>query len=171
MSDRTGMAMGRVRPVIYFESSSGYVILAPQEVGHDLRLARRVHQEKYRDWEWKEAGSFSEVTELQKRLQKQELDEAIKRRDISMAAYDAAKSKTAAQLRQRMTSADCTPFERDWILAWLQLAPEKRAKYEQRFLEHQHYLWALENSESKQVIDHMPAQPGEFWRTDAQQKT
>ena len=167
MTDRTGFARGRVNPVIYFESSSGYVILAPQEVGHDLSLARRIHQERFRDWEWREAETWSEVTALQTRLQKQELETARQRRDVSMAAYDAARKKTAENLRMRMQSSDCDEYEREFIRCWLELAPEKREKYEQRFAERQSYIWAVEQDASRKVEERMPSQPGEFWRQGA----
>lgn len=164
------MAKGNLRPVIYLQSSSGYLILLPQEVGHDESLARRMHKEKYPEWEWCEARTWSEVTQLQKRLEKQELDEAMRRRDVSMAAYDAAKSKTRAQLRQRMCSSSCSQWERDFILHWLELQEEKRDKYEQRFAEHHQYLWAIEQDANRKVEERMPSEEGDFWRNSAQQK-
>lgn len=170
MTDRTGMARGNLRPVIYFQSSSGYCVLAPQEVGHDLSLARRMYSERYRDWEWREAGTWTEVSSLQSRLQQQALDERKQHRDVSMASYDNAKKKTAEELRQRMQSAGCDEYEREFIRLWLDMAPDKRTKYEQRFMERQNYLWACEMDAGRKVEERMPSQPGDVWRGEAQQK-
>ena len=170
---RTGMAPGRVRPIIYFQNASGYVILAPEQVGEGTALARKMYEERYKHqgWMWCETdGSFADAQRLEKRLQDQAMNEARNMRDRSMEAYDAAKSKIARDLRQRMASSDCSQWERDFIELWLQLAPEKRAKYEQRFMERQSYLWALQQDSGTKVDDRMPSQPGEFWRNEAQQK-
>lgn len=170
--DRTGMHMGRVRAVIYFENQSGHILLPPEEIGQGLALARKMYEDRYKHqgYEWREAETWSDVTKLQTRLQEQELKRAAEMRDQSMMSYDAVKARTAANLRQRMQSSDCSQWERDFIECWLQLQPEKRAKYEQRFMERQGYLWAIEQDASRKVEERMPSQDGEFWRNSAQQK-
>jgi hypothetical protein len=47
------------------------------------------------------------------------------------------------RLRQRMCSSSTTPYERDFIAAYLQLREEKRDKYRQRFSERIAYLNVL----------------------------
>jgi hypothetical protein len=170
--DRTGMAIGKLRAVVYFENSSGHILLPPEEIGQGLALARQMWEQRYKGqgYEWKEAETWHDVTRLQQRLQEQELKRAVEMRDRSMMSYDAVKGKIASNLRQRMQSADCDTFEREFIQHYLALAPEKRAKYEQRFTEYQAYLWAVENDAGRKIEERMPSQPGEFWRNDAQQK-
>lgn len=163
--DRTGMAMGNLRPVIYFEAPNGYVVLPPIEEGKGEALARKIFSERYHGWEWREAGTWSDVTKLQKRLQDQAWAEANQQRQVSLDAYDAVKRETASNLRQRMASSDCTPFERGFIESWLRLSDEKRKVYEQRFLERNFYLWSCEQDSSRKVEELMPTQPGEFLRT------
>lgn len=169
----TGMARGRVRPIVYFENASKYVILAPQEIGHGLELAKMMYEQKYKHagWMWCETdGSFHDAERLQKRLQSQEMAEARDKGANMMAAYDASRKRTEANMRAQMSSADCSPFERDFIALWLQLNETKRREYEQRWNEHHAYLWAIEQDAGTKVEDRMPSQPGDFWRTPEQQK-
>jgi hypothetical protein len=173
MSDRTGMARGRVRPIVYFQNQSGYIILPPEEIGKGLELAKQIYEQRYKHqgWMWCETdGSLSGAARLQKRLQDQALSEARNQRDVSMASYDAAKRRTSERLRLQMQSAACDEWEREFIKLWLELSDEKRKKYEQIFMQRTSYLWALEMNDSTQVTDRMPSQPGEFWRNEAQQK-
>ncbi len=173
MSDRTGMARGRVRPIVYFQNQSGYVILAPEEIGKGLEVAKRMYEEryKYQGWMWCETdGSFSDAAKLQKRLQEQALIEARQKRDTTMESYNRTKEAIAARMRAQMESSSCSNWERDFIKLWLQLSDEKRAKYEQRYTETVSYLWAMEQDSGTKVEDRMPDQPGDFWRTEQQQK-
>jgi len=171
--DRTGMAMGRVRAVVYFENESGYILLPPEEIGQGTALARKMYEERYKQqgFQWKEAETWTEVTKLQARLQEQELKRAVEMRDKSMASYDSVKSRVASNLRQRMQSADCTPYEREFIQLWLAMEPGKRSQFEQRFTEYQAYLWSIEMDANTKFEDRLPSQPGEFWRNDAQAKS
>ena len=167
MSDRTGMARGSLRPVIYFEAPNGYIILAPEEIGHGQEAARMMYEQRYKGlgWQWKESGtSLSDVTKLQKRLREQEYRECQERGGKMMEAYDASRKKTTDELRRRMTSAACGAWERDFIEAYLQLNEEKRSKYEAIWEQRQAYLWSLEQDANTKVEDRMPSQPGDKWR-------
>ena len=169
----TGMASGRVRPIVYFKNASGYIILAPQETGHGLEVAKMMYERKYKHagWMWCETdGSFHDAEMLQKRLQEQELSEARAQGANMMAAYDASRKRTEANMRAQMTSAACSPFEREFITLWLQLNETKRREYEQRWAERQAYLWAIENDAGTKIEDRMPSQPGDVWRTPEQQR-
>lgn len=119
MSDRTGRARGSLDPVIYFENSSGYVILAPIQIGEGSALARKIYEERYRPqgWEWREAGAngLHEVDALQKRLVDQELQRNTAMADKSSYERDIVRRQVADSLRQRMISAGTSEFERDFI--------------------------------------------------------
>jgi hypothetical protein len=167
MGDRTGFARGRVNPVIYFKDRKGTCILAPEQIGQGLALAHQIYEQRYKHegWEWCEADTWDRVVALQEKLIEQEKDSAESTRERAMFNYDAAKAKTAASLRTRMASGDCTPYERDFIQLWFQLSPEKRKKYEQRFHEHQSYLWSVEMDAGTKVEDRMKAEPGDTWKS------
>jgi hypothetical protein len=167
MSDRTGMARGSLRPIIYFEAPNGYIILAPVEIGQGAEVARRMYDERYKaqGWRWCESGtSWSDVTAFQKRLQEQGMREAQAKGANMMEAYDASRRKTASELRQRMASSDCTPWERDFIAAYLDLNEEKRKKYDHVWKAHHDYLWAIEQDANTKIEDRMPSQEGDVWR-------
>jgi len=169
----TGMARGRVRPIVYFKNSSGYIILAPQEIGQGMEVAKMMYEQRYKHagWQWCETdGSFHDAERLQKRLQEQEIAEARQKGANMMAAYDAARKRTESNLRAQMASAACSPWERDFIGLWLQLNETKRREFEKRWDEHQAYLWSIENDAGTKIEDRMPSQPGEFFRTPEQQK-
>lgn len=150
-------ALGNLDPIIYFENASGHLVLPPIEKGKGTELARMIYDRQYKDrnYEWKEAGSWSEVTRLQDRLVEQERKHALDIRDQRMASYDLAQARIADNLRRRMQSSDCTPYERDFCELFLQQRPDKRAQYEQRWTEAQNYLWAVEMDSSTKPEDRM----------------
>jgi hypothetical protein len=166
---KTGRAHGTLEPVIYFENSSGYVILAPQQIGEGTALARKIYEEKYRPqgWEWREAGAngLHEVDQLQRRLIDQEVS-----RDRGMAEHvglkrDAVRKAVGETLRQRMTSSGTSEYEREFIRLYLRVRDDsKRDKYKELLKQRNYYLWAREQDSGTKVEDRMPSQPGEFWR-------
>lgn len=157
MSDKTGMCKGSLRPILYAEAPNGWVELLPKQEGHDDSLPRKMYETKYkpRGWEYREAGSWPEWKRLQERLVAQERQNAETIKQQRMSSYDVAKAKTAAEMRQRMTSSDCTPYERDFIQHWLLLSEEKRKKYEALWEQHQSYLWAVEMNPGTHFADRM----------------
>jgi hypothetical protein len=140
MADRTGRALGTLEPVIYFQKADGYVILPPEEIGK-RGVARMLYERKYRDegWEWREAGTLAEVDKLQSRL----------------VDPERVWQTTGGNLRQRITSATCTPFEREFIGHYLQLRESRRERYRQRWLEHVSYLWAREMDSTTTIDERM----------------
>lgn len=165
----TGFARGSLSPVIFFERKDGFCILPPIEVGHGVELARQLHADpRYRDWEWREAGTLSEVDRLQKRL----VDQESKRSEhMAQAVGDRSRAITDAvadNLRQRMCSSATSVFEREFIGLYLKLRDEKRGKYRQRLEEHNWFMWAREMDSKTKFEDRMPDQPGEFWRSPEQ---
>ena len=166
MSDRTGIAKGSLRPVIYFQNAAGQIILPPESID-EPGIARMVYERKYsrEGWQWCEAGTLAEVDQLQKRLIAQE-----ERRVEKMVRVDSEMREQMFQyssdvLRQRMVSSDTTPWERDYIKAYLALHEQKRAEYRDALTHHNFYLWAREQDESTKVEDHLPLQPGQFERS------
>lgn len=156
-SDRTGRALGTLNPVKYFQNSDGHIVLASIEIGKDDSDARRMFELRFkpRGYEWREAGTLSEVDTLQKRLIAQEqavLDRQGARMDQQREHF---RNKTASDLRQRMQSRDCSPFERDFIGLWLEMGEEKRKEYAQRFTERNMYLQAREMDSGTRVEDRM----------------
>jgi len=171
MSDRTGFCRGTLQPAIYFENSSGFVILPPEEIGVP-GSAREVYERRYKSegWEWREAGSLSDLDRLQKRLVDQETKKNTAWAQSAGAGRDEAFRRTGDALRARMVSSSTSPYERDFIEQYLKMRDEKRPKYQNALTEHNMYIWAREQNSNTRVEDRMPSQPGEFWRNEAQQK-
>lgn len=175
MSDRTGYARGSLDPVIYFENASGYVILAPQQIGQGTALAKKIYEERYRPagWEWREAGAngLHEVDALQKKLIDQEVSRDRRMADKSSYERDVVRREIAESLRNRMTSAATSEFEREFIRYYLELREDsKRDKYREALKQRNYYLWAREQDSSTKVEDRMKSEPGDLWRGEAQQK-
>ncbi len=150
MADRTGRAIGTLSPVIYFENSSGYIILAAIEVGHGTELARKTYEQQFRPkgFEWCEADTLPKVQRLQQRLIQKQGHADEERRRIAHA-------KTASDLRQRMASSSCSAFEREFIDLWLRQTESKQKEYTQRFTERNMYIHALEFDSKTTATDRM----------------
>lgn len=161
----TRSAMGNVPAIIYFENSSGELVMPVYDAGRPEQ-AREVFEARFRSngWEWKEAGTWTEVTKLQDRLVAQEETRRSRMRESEQTALGPARAEVIRALHARMSSAGCSDYEKEFIRCWIQLRTDKRAKYEQAFKEHHSYLWAVEMNEGTKIEDRMPAQPGEFWR-------
>lgn len=149
-------ALGTLNPVIYFENASGYVILPPEEIGKP-GIARMVYEQRYKGegWEWREAGTLADVDRLQSRLVGQEMSVQRSHADRENLNRDRVYEITGASLRQRMTSSTCTPFERDFIDAYLRMREDRRGVYQQRWTEAQMYLWAREQDSGTKIEDRM----------------
>ena len=107
MADRTGRAMGTLDPVIYFENSSGHILLAPQEVGQGTQLPRRLYEQRYKHqgYEWREADTLDKVVKLQKRLVEQETAILRHQGQVDEEKRRRVHAETASNLRQRMASS------------------------------------------------------------------
>jgi hypothetical protein len=156
MSDRTGMARGNLRPILYYEDASGHIVLAAHDAG-DPAQARRMYQEVYKPkgYAWREASSWPEWERLQKRLIDQEARRMEFYRDRLMTNYDTAAKLVRDAMYQRMVSTLCSNYEREFIQGWLALKEEKRSKYEQLWREHHNYLWAVEQDSGKKIDEAM----------------
>lgn len=91
------------------------------------------------------ADDLPSVDRLQRRLAEQTMREfeAERERDESLIIprLEAIRDRLVA----RMTSAACSPYERDFIREYLALRIEKRDKYHSRFACDTAYLWLREN--------------------------
>jgi hypothetical protein len=161
------MARGSLRPVIYFERGSDkYVILPPAEEGGGVEMARMCYEQRYRhEWAWREAGTLNEVDALQKRLAAQGCQEAEKRVRINSGVREQIYRETGANLRSRMVSESTSPWERDFIKAYLALREDKRDKYRDALLHHNYYIYAREQDAGRKVEDLMRLEPGQFERS------
>lgn len=157
MSDRTGMAMGRLRPVIYLENASGHILLLPEEIGMGTAPARRMYEERYKHqgYDWREAGTLNEIDSLQQRMVAQETKELQHQANTMDRVSEAAHKRTASSLYQRMISSDCSPMERDMIRCWLDMQAAKKSKWQAHVQNTISYLWARENDERTRVEDRM----------------
>ena len=157
MADRTGRALGTLDPVIYFVNQSGHILLPPVEIGQGTGTARRLYEErfKHQGYEWKEADTLADVDRLQQRLIDQESKILQSRGERMDAAREAVRRETASNLRQRMQSSDCDPWERDFIALWLETRESKRKEFMQRFAERNQYLWAREMDAKTKIEDRM----------------
>lgn len=157
LSDRTGRAMGTLRPVIFFENAQGHILMPPEEIGKGVGLARHLWDQKYKQqgYEWREAGTLSDIDRLQNRLITQEQAVLNRQGFVMDQAREHARKQTASSLRQRMASSDCSPYEREFISIWLDMNEEKRKIYTQRFSERNMYLEAREFDSNHKIEDRM----------------
>ncbi len=155
-SDRTGFASGSLKPAIYFERKDGFIILAPAEKGRD-DLARMVYEKRYGPlgWEWREARTLPDLDRLEKRLIAQEEAQAAKMIEANANVRDMVRKAVGSALRQQMISATTTPYERDFIAAYLELREQKRDKYRDRLTHHNLGLMARNYDSSKKIEDLM----------------
>jgi hypothetical protein len=92
-----------------------------------------------------EANTLAEVDRLQSRLQ-----EATRRRCAAELQHDEeafaeARERVRSAITARIASSATTPYERDFLRAYIQLREEKRAKYRARFACDTAYLEMREN--------------------------
>lgn len=155
--------------MVYFERASDkYVILAPAEIGSGMQYARMVYETKYRHgWSWCEADTLGAIDTLQKRLSQQDIQEAEKRVQVNSFVRDQIYRETGSNLRSRMVSDATSPWERDFIKAYLSLREDKRDRYRDSLLHHNYYIWSRENDDGSKVEDRLPMLEGQFERTGA----
>lgn len=157
MSDRTGRAMGSLDPVIYFENAAGHLLLPPVEIGTGLTIPKRLYEERYKHegYQWCEAGTWSDVQRLQKRLVEQEQRLLDKQHQTVVGSRDRAAEKVNSDLRQRMASSSCSAYEREFLQLWLQLREDKRERFESEFKVRNMYLQAVEFDSNHKMEDRM----------------
>ena len=155
MPDRTGRAIGTLSPAIYFENSSGHILLPPVDVEDGLSETRRLYDVRFKSqgYEWREADTWPALQRLQKRLVEQE--ERILQRQ-GQADYERRERRHKeinSRLAQRMASGSTDPWERDFIRLWMELRADKQEEFTKRYTERNMYLWACEMNSNTLVQD------------------
>jgi hypothetical protein len=154
MTDKTGMAQGSLRPIIYFENESGLKLLAPYDKDKP-EIARWIFEKHFKalGFMWREASTWREWLKLQDDLVKQETREAESRREKFREVYDAGRQRTASVMMQRRIASDCSAYERDFIDEWLKRAEGKRKALEAKLFNANRYLWAVEQDSHTKIED------------------
>lgn len=156
--NRTGYALGRLNPIIYYENAKGDITLPPTtEDARYFYEAPDYQGASYRSkgFEIREAGTLAEVDRLQRRLV-----EIEQRKMGAAAAHDELVSaelwnKRGEDLRGRMVSSTTSEYEKDFIRLYLQVRDDKRARHRQRWLEAQMYLEAREMDSNHKATDRL----------------
>ena len=155
--NRTGFALGRLNPIVYYENADGQIILPPTtaDARYFYSQAKDAQGQTYREkgFEFREADTLAAVDELQRRLTEAELRRLGQEADRDDRLTAMAWKQRGSDLRARMISANTSPYERDFIDAYLQLREEKRAKHRQRFMETTMYLEAREMDSGHHATD------------------
>lgn len=130
---------GCTEPVYYFINSVGHHILSPH-TGAQPPSGYRTEA----------MDTLPDIRRLQDILRSQEMREAEKEIADEMERRKVIDQRVHDRLYARMTSGDCSAYEREFWEHHLKLRDEKKAKkYEDIYLQHQLYLWALENDTPK----------------------
>ena len=124
---------GTIEPVIYFRFPDGHLTLAPYS---DFPTPEGAIREG--------AETLSQVDRLQERLVAQERVEWEREVETDAARFQTRMDEVRDRLYARMTSSSTSEYEKEFIKLYLQLRNEKRAKYQQRWLERTAYLHARE---------------------------
>lgn len=138
-------AAGTLSPVIFYcnhgqvagsksEQDIGYISLAPYS-DHPTPPGHSRH----------EAGTLTQVDELQKRLQEQEHRRLEKELQFDHEHMEEGRKRIAENLRAKMVSSSTSAYEREFIELWLKLRDEKRReRHKQRLTEYQMFITARE---------------------------
>jgi hypothetical protein len=132
--------LGSLEAVLYFKNHRdpnhppGYLMLAPYS---DFQTPAGYSREY--------ARTLGEIDKLQFTLCAQERRDCEQEMLHDEAVLGRRYAEMTDKLRQRMMSGATTPYDRDFIEAYLKLREDKRDKHRQRFMEREMYLHAREN--------------------------
>ena len=102
-----------------------------------------------RGWSRHECTTLRECYQFQRRWQEQELEDARREGVVSLSLVRERFRRTRDSMLARMASSSTTPFDRDFMAAYLQLQEEKLEKHERNFEHRVAYLWVLEHDVPK----------------------
>lgn len=147
--NRTGMAMGRVSPIVYYEHTNGHLMLAPdtEHASYWWREAKDPSGMTLLDkgYDLKEAGTWPEVQHLQDRLIEQEEKWFTKTLETHDRERAVARKVVADRLYARLVNPGTPAYEKEFIQHWLILRDEKKRDRYREALEHRAmYLWVAE---------------------------
>jgi len=146
----TNYKRGSLNPVVYFINSAGEIDLPPST---DQALAIRDTMRR-RGYELKEAGSIPEIDELSERIFEQERRKMEKQLELTVAMVTELKRASRDRMLARAVSSSTSPFERDFLLYYLQIHdPEKKAKYMEQFMHRQMYFEQREHDGNNAFLD------------------
>jgi hypothetical protein len=120
--------LGSLSPVIYFQNSYGYVVLAPYS---DFPTPR--------GFERREAGDLPSIDKLTERLTSQERRIAEREHQYECAVEEVISRRVNSLLMSRLVSSSTPEAAKDFIREYLKLRIEKRARYHARFAEYATY--------------------------------
>lgn len=126
----TNYSMGQLDPIVYFQNREGEIWLPPST---QQALAVK-DQMRARGFELKEANSLDKIDRLQKELQ----DWEYRKKERDCERLDTLRAEVRRGVRDRlvakMVSSSTTPYERDFIQAYLMLSDDKRDHFRKRFM-------------------------------------
>jgi hypothetical protein len=127
---------GCIPAIIYFEYRNGHVTLAPFTDCPTPEGSIR-----------KEADTLSQADKLEARLQQQEREQLEREMEYEEALFEGRKQAIRDRMYARSISSATSAFEKELLQLYPLLKDEqKKAKYRQRLLEHQFYLYARHNN-------------------------
>lgn len=123
------MASGKIKGIIYFINSQGHIMLLPTDED-SKRFRKRLRDLGY---EMQVAETLADARKLQKELQRQLQNEQLKEigRD-EMMTYE-RRRQVKERLTNRMNSASCSQYERDFIRIWLSGREQRHDNFVKRF--------------------------------------
>ena len=131
--------LGTLTPLVYFVNHrdpahrEGYLLVAPYT---DCPTPEGYSRE--------EATTLRACYDLQRRLQEQEIENWQRESARDVSQLRERFRQTRERMLARMASSSTTPFDRDFMEAYLQLQEEKLERHERTFECRAAYLHALE---------------------------
>ncbi len=148
-------ALGRLNPIVYFINSRGEISLPPStEAAMYMKDRMRA-----KGWEIQEADTLDKIDRLQTTMQNQA--RAANERNLMReeGALAGIRKSVRDRLVARMTSSETTPYEREFIQAYLMTRDDKREEYRKRFMQDQCYFEAREMNSQYATLDKVHATP------------
>ena len=121
--------MGQLNPVLYFINARGEVALPPS-TEDALKVKSAMNS---RGFELREAHTLAEIDELQRYMETQERERAIRDYNRTESSLADARKSVRERLISRMISSATPEYEKDFIRAYLMLRDDKREHHRNRF--------------------------------------
>ena len=154
-------APGKIEPVYYFKCYDSALANPSRPVGYVL-ISPYSDCPAPEGYEKYAAEYLNEVDQLEAVLVRQEQDTARYNAERFAILDEAHDRKVLDKFRAKISSSGTNEWEKEFLRLYLQLRPERRAKYRQRFLEYTSYLWARHNDtppgrrvDEEKVVDHV----------------
>lgn len=132
-------ALGTLAGPFYFINKEGLILLPMGE--ENAKFLESAYRRK--GYELRQVTTLSEWDRLEGKLQEQEEKQIEWELERDERVCEQGRKRVQDALFARSISKGTSAFEREFIKLYLQLRPEKREKYKQRWLERQSYFEAL----------------------------